>query len=37
MSPDQMNQMRERFMNMSPEERRNAMRQMRENMGNQNR
>jgi hypothetical protein len=34
MSPDQMNQMRDRFMNMSPEERRNAMRQMRENMGN---
>jgi hypothetical protein len=35
MSPEQMGQMRDRFMNMSPEERRNAMRQMRENMGNQ--
>jgi uncharacterized membrane protein YgcG len=34
-SPDQANQMRERFMNMSPEERRNAFRQMRENVGNQ--
>jgi uncharacterized membrane protein YgcG len=34
MSPDQMNQMRDRFMNMSPEERRAAFRQMRDNMGN---
>jgi hypothetical protein len=35
MSQQDMESMRQRFMNMSPEERRSAMRQMRDNMGGQ--